>query len=95
MLQSRTEVVADYALQTQVAPRRVLARQPLQALETLGQQITVRRGKEIYAEGALADHCYKIVSGSVRLVKLMADGHRQICEFLVAGDLLGFEDEEM
>ncbi len=90
MLQSqRTEIVANCGLQSRAA-----ARQPLQALEPLGQQATFRRGKEIYSEGTKADHCYKIISGSVRLVKLMSDGHRQICEFLVAGDLFGFEGED-
>lgn len=94
MLQhQRTEIVANVAMQTP-ARRNVVARQPLQALEPLGQQMTIRRGKEIYNEGATANHCYKIVSGSVRLVKLMSDGHRQICEFLVAGDLFGFEGED-
>ena len=90
MLQhQRTEIVANCGLQS-----RTVARQPLQALEPFGQQMAIRRGKEIYSEGATADHCYKIISGSVRLVKLMSDGHRQICEFLVAGDLFGFEGED-
>ena len=93
MLQhQRTEIVADCGLQT--VARRSATRQPLQALEPFGQQVTLRRGKEVYGEGATADHCYKIMSGSVRLVKLMSDGHRQICEFLVAGDLFGFEGED-
>lgn len=93
MLQhQRTEIVANVGLQTPA--RRAAARQPLQALEPFGQQVTIRRGKEIYSEGVTADHCYKIISGSVRLVKLMSDGHRQICEFLVAGDLFGFESED-
>jgi CRP-like cAMP-binding protein len=90
MLQhQRTEIVANCGFQSRAA-----AREPLRALDQFGQQAAFRRGKEIYAEGTTADHCYKIVSGSVRLVKLMADGHRQICEFLVAGDLFGFEGED-
>ena len=64
---------------------------PLDALETQGIRIAVKRSQEIYAEGEDADYCYKLVSGSLRLVKLMSDGQRQICEFLVPGDLLGFE----
>ena len=38
-----------------------------------------------------ADYCYRILSGCVRMVKLMEDGRRQIGEFLMAGDLLGFD----
>lgn len=64
---------------------------PLAALAALGTQITVARGHEITAEGASADYCFRVVSGSVRLVKLMADGRRQVCEFLVAGDFIGLE----
>jgi CRP/FNR family nitrogen fixation transcriptional regulator len=63
----------------------------LELLAGLGTRITVKRGQEIFAEGADADNCYRLVDGSARLVKLMADGRRQVCEFLKAGDLLGFE----
>lgn len=65
---------------------------PLAALDPLaaaGARIAVKRGEEIVAEGNAAEYCYKVVSGSVRLVKLVADGRRQVCEFLVAGDFIG------
>jgi CRP-like cAMP-binding protein len=68
------------------------AQDPLAALAPLhnaGTHVTVKRGAEIVAEGGPADYCYKLVSGSVRLVKLVADGRRQVCEFLVAGDFIG------
>jgi CRP-like cAMP-binding protein len=54
----------------------------------------VPRGQEIIAEGAAAESCFRVVSGSVRLVKLMADGRRQVCEFLVPGDFIGLEARE-
>lgn len=72
----------------------VSSKSPLDALDNLGARVTVKRGQEIYAEGDNVDSCYKLVSGSVRLVKLMSDGQRQICEFLVPGDLLGFETQD-
>ena len=72
----------------------VASKSPLDALDNLGTRVTVKRGQEIYAEGDNVDSCYKLVSGSVRLVKLMSDGQRQICEFLVPGDLLGFETQD-
>lgn len=59
-----------------------------------GTRITVKRGHEIFAEGGSAESCYRLVEGSIRLVKLMVDGRRQVCEFLKAGDLLGFESDD-
>lgn len=69
-------------------------RNPLDALDHAGARMTAKRGQEIYAEGDTARYCYKLLSGSIRLVKLMSDGQRQICEFLVPGDLLGFESQD-
>jgi CRP-like cAMP-binding protein len=45
----------------------------------------------VHGQGDEADCCYRILSGCVRMVKLMEDGRRQIGEFLMAGDLLGFD----
>jgi len=73
---------------------KLVASNPLAALDAEGVRLSVKRGQEIYCEGAEATHCYKLVSGSVRLVKLMSDGERQICEFLTPGDLLGFETQD-
>jgi len=67
---------------------------PFDALDTQGTRVTLKRGQELYAEGNDAAYCYKLLTGSLRLVKLMSDGQRQICEFLVAGDLLGFEAQD-
>ena len=72
----------------------VPAARPLELLTGFGTRMTVKRGQEIFGEGDAADSCYRLVEGSVRLVKLMADGRRQVCEFLNAGDLLGFETED-
>ena len=60
-------------------------------LERLGMRRTVRRGQEIYAAGDPAGHCYCVVSGSVRMVELDEDGRRQIADFLLPGDLFGFD----
>ena len=62
----------------------------LAVLEQFGTRQAVRRGHEIYAAGDAARFCYRIVSGSVRTVGLDEDGRRQIAEFLLPGDLLGF-----
>ena len=63
----------------------------LAALEELGITITVPKNAELWAQGESTPYAYRIVSGSVRLVKLMPDGRRQITDFLTAGEWLGFE----
>lgn len=57
------------------------------------QATTVRadRDEEIVPQGDPAGHCYLVVSGCARTVKLMEDGRRQIGEFLFPGDLFGWE----
>src|ERR1700749_3907053 len=66
-------------------------RDVLDILEQFGYTISVQHDREIHCEGDPAEFCYRIVAGCVRMVKLMEDGRRQICEFLMAGDLLGFD----
>jgi CRP/FNR family nitrogen fixation transcriptional regulator len=63
----------------------------LDVLEQFGVRRTVRRGHEFYAAGDPTQFCYRIVSGCVRTVGLDEDGRRQVAEFLLAGDLLGFD----
>jgi CRP/FNR family nitrogen fixation transcriptional regulator len=64
----------------------------LVALEQIGSRRSFARDDEIYAEGDRADHWYKVVSGTVRICKLMADGRRHIAEFFFAGDCFGLDD---
>ena len=66
-------------------------RDALDLLEQFGTTIVVQRDKEIHGQGEQASSCFRILSGCVRMVKLMEDGRRQIGEFLMAGDLLGFD----
>jgi len=47
--------------------------------------------QEIFAEGDATDFVYKVVSGAVRTVRVLADGRRQVCEFHLPGDVFGFE----
>lgn len=54
--------------------------------------LTVKAGERIFHEGDEAVYFYKVVCGAVRLVKSVADGHRQICDFNLAGDLIGFSN---
>ena len=96
MLQSQIQITTPYsALQTKWQPRLTPSKSPrlgnpLDLLDDRGTKFTAKRGRIIYSEGELADYCYKLVSGSVRTVKLLSDGRRQVCEFLMPGELLGF-----
>lgn len=55
-------------------------------------KIAIKAGEAIFHEGDEALYFYKVVSGSVRLVKSVADGHRQICDFNLSGDLIGLSN---
>lgn len=61
------------------------------ALEQIGVRRNFARDEEIYAEGDRADGWYRVISGTVRICKLMADGRRHIAEFLFAGDSFGLD----
>jgi CRP/FNR family transcriptional regulator, nitrogen fixation regulation protein len=64
----------------------------LLAFERIGARRSFARNEEIFAEGAAADCWFKVVSGTVRLCKLLADGRRHIAEFFFAGDCFGFDN---
>jgi CRP/FNR family nitrogen fixation transcriptional regulator len=57
----------------------------------IGAAKTFGRDQPIYAEGDAADCLYKVVSGAVRAVRLLADGRRQIADFYLPGDVFGVE----
>lgn len=60
-------------------------------IDAMGARLHVSRGSEIYADEDPAEFVYKIVSGAVRVVKLLSDGRRQISSFHFAGDTFGLE----
>jgi CRP-like cAMP-binding protein len=53
------------------------------------------RNAEIFAEGETAGYVYKLVSGVVRISKLLPDGRRQISAFHLPGDMFGFEVDDI
>jgi CRP-like cAMP-binding protein len=63
-------------------------------LELAGAIIHYDRNSEIFGEGEDADYIYRVISGAVRSVKLLADGRRQIGSFHLPGDWFGIEAEE-
>ncbi len=62
------------------------------ALERIGTRLSYSKNDEIYAEGDTADSWYKVVSGTVRVCKLLADGRRHIAAFCFSGDCFGVDD---
>ena len=62
----------------------------LQALQRMGVKLRFARNEMIFNEGDEADYSYKVVSGAIRLCKHMADGRRQIADFVLPGDFCGF-----
>lgn len=68
-----------------------LARRGTTGAASTGQRRSVARGEELFAEGDSADFFYKVVAGTVRTVKLLSDGRRQIDAFHLAGDIFGLE----
>jgi CRP/FNR family transcriptional regulator, nitrogen fixation regulation protein len=64
----------------------------LVAFEQIGSRRSFQRNEEVFAEGDAADCWFKVVSGTVRLSKLLADGRRHIAEFYFAGDCFGLDN---
>ena len=58
-------------------------------LDKLARHITGSAKTQLFEQGAPADHVYNIVSGAVRLFRLLPDGRRQIVGFALPGDFLG------
>jgi CRP/FNR family transcriptional regulator, nitrogen fixation regulation protein len=62
------------------------------AFESVGSRRTFARNDELFAEGDAADCWFKVISGTVRLSKLLSDGRRHIAEFYFAGDCFGLDN---
>ena len=62
----------------------------LAALQNIGTKLHFHHNQTIFNEGDAAEHAYRMVSGTVRLCKHLADGRRQIVQFLFPGDLFSF-----
>jgi CRP/FNR family transcriptional regulator, nitrogen fixation regulation protein len=60
-------------------------------VDFMGAPMSFARNAEIYGESEPADYLYKVVSGTVRTSKVLADGRRQVGGFYVSGDIFGLE----
>lgn len=67
------------------------AHAPASSIELMGAPMSFTRNAEIYGENEPADYVYKVVSGTVRTYKVLADGRRQIGAFYFPSDIFGLE----
>ena len=58
----------------------------LAALGQIGIAVSYARNATIFNEGDSAENSYRVISGAVRLCKVLPDGRRQIADFFLPGD---------
>jgi CRP/FNR family transcriptional regulator len=75
------------------APMRASVSPPA-ADAALPASVRIARGQDFFTEGAPAADVFGLISGTARLVKLMNDGRRQICEFVMPGEFLGLAGQD-
>jgi CRP/FNR family transcriptional regulator, nitrogen fixation regulation protein len=72
-------------------PRSVSTYALSNTFDMMGAPMSFSRNEEIYGEAEPADYLYKVVSGAVRMYKVLKDGRRQIGAFYLPGDMFGLE----
>lgn len=63
-------------------------------LNAIASHIHLAPEQIVFLEGDPADYHFNVVSGTVKLYKLLPDGRRQITGFLYPGDFLGLASSE-
>jgi CRP/FNR family transcriptional regulator len=66
-----------------------LAPGELERMQRIVREAQYEEGQLIFSEGEPADNLFNVLTGAVRLIKLLPDGRRQITGFLFPGDFLG------
>ena len=61
------------------------------AFDLMGATMHFPRNGEIYGEGEPAAYLYRVVDGTVRTYKVLADGRRQVSGFYLPDEIFGFE----
>lgn len=61
------------------------------SVELVGVPMAFAKDAEIYGENEPAEYVYKVLTGAVRVCKVLQDGRRQIEAFYFAGDVFGLE----
>lgn len=65
------------------------------SIDRLGNLQVVAGGRTIVEEGDAADHVFKVVSGALRVVRLLPDGRRSVIDFLLPGDVFGLSEDRV
>ena len=60
-------------------------------MDRLGVRMRYGRNEEVYAQDDEVEFLYRVVSGSVRTIRLTSDGRRQLGDFYYPGELFGLE----
>lgn len=61
----------------------------LRELNEIATSVRLEAGDTVFAEGDDSTYLFNVVTGSVRLLRLLSDGRRLITGFLFPGDFLG------
>jgi CRP/FNR family nitrogen fixation transcriptional regulator len=75
----------------QAAPATATPGPELGEIKLIGVAHSFGRDQQIFGEGEKATYVYKVISGAVRSLRLLADGRRQITDFYLPGDVFGVE----
>jgi CRP/FNR family nitrogen fixation transcriptional regulator len=86
-----TNQISSSRAQPGLLARRALAPGATKEIQPVGTRRTLARGQELFAEGEAITFFYKVISGTVRVCKLLSDGRRQIEAFQLPGDIFGLE----
>lgn len=62
------------------------------SLERIGSLQVIGRGARVVDQGDPAEHVFKVVSGALRVVRLLPDGRRSVINFLLPGDFFGLAE---
>jgi CRP/FNR family transcriptional regulator len=72
----------------------VLSDEELREVSKITTAVVLAKGATVFMEGDENTYLFNVVSGAVRLSKLLPDGRRQITGFLFPGDFLGLSVAE-
>jgi CRP/FNR family transcriptional regulator len=61
----------------------------LHGLDSIVTEVQLRPKQALFFEGDPAEYVFNVTQGTIRVVKYLADGRRQITGFLFPGDFLG------
>ena len=67
----------------------------LKLLAAISTHLHLAPGETLILDGDAADQVYNVVSGTLMMTRLGADGRRQILAFLLPGDYIGFAADQL